>query len=175
MRPCSVSRYSGNVSKPSNGMPLNADGVHALDAGEQLDEPVAVAGPQRRDGEPAVAGDHRRDAVEAARRGVRLERELRVVVGVRVDDAGGHHLPVGVDLAGAGLLHEADLGDAAVLDGDVGPPPRQPRAVHHDAVADHQIEGGHRSARIEHVLVLSNSLDPIPLACSSHLSESARR
>ncbi len=117
--------------------------IHSLDASEQLDQPVAVARPQRRDGEPAVAGDDRGDAVEAARRRVRLEGELRVVVRVRIDDPGGHHAPVRVDLAGATSVDEPDLGDPSPGHGHVGSPPREPRAVDDDAVADHQVVGGH--------------------------------
>ena len=104
--------------------------------------------------EAAVAGDDGGDAVEATRRGVRLERELGVVVGVRIDDARRDHPPVGVELACAGAVDEADLGDASAVDGHVGTPPREPGAVHDDAVADHQVVAGHCAARLEHVLVL---------------------
>ena len=100
---------------------LEGAGVHALDPGEQLDEPRRVAGLQRRDREAAVAGDHGGDAVEAARRAVGLEGELRVVVRVRVDDARRHHLAGGVDHPGAlARVDEADGGDAPVADADVG-------------------------------------------------------
>ena len=118
-------------------------GVHALDPGEKLDEPVRIARPQGRHREPAIAGDHGRDAVEATRRGVRLERELRVVVRVRIDDARGDDPAVGIELTGARTVDEADLGDPAAGDGDVGAAPRKPGAVHDDAVADHQVVGGH--------------------------------
>ncbi len=116
-----------------------------------------VARPQRRHREPAVAGDHRGDAVEAARRGVGLEGELRVVVGVRVDDARGDDPAAGVELTGPRAVDEADLGDATARDGHVGPAPREPGAVHDDAVADHQVVGGHWRARLEHVLVFEQA------------------
>jgi len=41
-------------------------------------------------------------------------------VGVAVDEAGGDEQAVGVDLAGATLGNPADLGDASVLDRDIG-------------------------------------------------------
>ena len=74
---------------------------------------------------------------------VGLEGELRVVVGVGVDDAGRDHQAVGVELAGAAALDEADLDDPAVLDRHVGPPPGQAGAVDDDPVADHQVVGRH--------------------------------
>ena len=47
--------------------------------------------------ERAVAGDDRRDAVLDGRVGVRVEQHLGVVVGVGVDEPGGHDLAGGVD------------------------------------------------------------------------------
>ena len=52
---------------------------------------------ERREGEPAVAGHDRRDAVQARRRRGRVPEELRVVVRVRVDEAGRDDQAVGVD------------------------------------------------------------------------------
>jgi hypothetical protein len=87
----------------------------------------------------AVAGDHRRDAVVARRRRVALERDLRIVVRVRVDDAGHDDEAVGVDrLLRAG--EASDVRDDAVLDADVRDALRQSRAVHHRAVLDDRIE-----------------------------------
>ncbi len=51
----------------------------------------------RREREAAVAADDARDAVDVARRRRRVPEELRVVVGVRVDEARGDDEPVGVD------------------------------------------------------------------------------
>src|SRR5439155_1031381 len=45
---------------------------------------------------------------------------LSVVVGVRVDDAGRHEEPVGVDRRGRRATDLANLDDRAVLDGDIG-------------------------------------------------------
>jgi hypothetical protein len=127
--------------------------VHALDPSEELDEPRGVAGLEGGHGEAAVAGHDRGDPVVAARRAVGLEGELRVVVGVRVDDARRHDPAGGVDhphpLA---RLDEPDGGDAPIDDADVGGAARQPGAVDHCAVGDHQVIARHRG-RLEHVLV----------------------
>src|SRR6202035_1673580 len=42
-------------------------------------------------------------------------------------------------------MHETDLGDAPVLDGDVAAAPGEPRAVDHDAAHDGQVVGAHVS------------------------------
>ncbi len=67
-------------------------------------------------------------------------------MGVRIDDAGGDDPAAGVELALAGPVHEPDLSDLAPGDGHVRPTSRQSRTVHDDAVADHEIVGGHGSS-----------------------------
>ncbi len=127
-----------------HGDALEGTGVHPLHPGEELDEPGGVAGLERSHGEPAVAGHHGGHAVIAARRAVRLEGELGVVVGVRVDDAWGHDPSGGVDHLGAvARVDEPDGGDAAVTDADIGGAAGQARSVHDRAVGDHQVEGRH--------------------------------
>ena len=58
---------------------------------------VAVFGPGRGDAEAAVAGDDGRDAVPGRRREVGIPQHLRVVVRVRIDEAGRQHQTVEVD------------------------------------------------------------------------------
>src|SRR5439155_13565643 len=63
-----------------------------------------------------------------------------VVVGVDVDDTGRDEQAVGVDrLLRRGTAEVADLGDAAVVDGDVGGPGRGTGAVDDGAGADDEI------------------------------------
>ena len=65
--------------------------------------------------------------------------DLRIVVRVRVDDAGHDDEPVGVDRL-RGAREAADVRDDAVLDADVGDALRQSRAVHDGAVLDDRVE-----------------------------------
>src|SRR4029077_8112179 len=97
--------------------------VHALDAGEELDQPVRVTRAQGRHGEPAVPGDDGRYAMKAARGGIRLEGELRGVMRVRGGDAWSGHPRAGVELTRARAVDEADLGDPTARDRHVGTTP----------------------------------------------------
>src|SRR5690606_16933820 len=68
------------------------------------------------------------------------EGDLRVVMGVRIDDAGRDDQPGGVDLLFGGRVDEmSDAGDPAVADADIDSPARQAGAVDHHAVADDQV------------------------------------
>ena len=97
-RPSSASRYSPKVDQVHGTPCLERGQGHALDLGHHAADVVGVLGVDRGQGEPAVAADHRRHAVHVGRGGGRVPEELGVVVGVRVDDAGGHHEPGGVEL-----------------------------------------------------------------------------
>ena len=83
----------------------------------------------------------------ARQRAVGIPEELRVVVGVQVDEARRHDQAAGVDhlvgLVGADL---ADLGDHAVLDPDVAAKARQAAAVDDHAAANHAVVPGHASS-----------------------------
>ena len=63
----------------------------------QRREPRLLPGAHRCERHAAVAEHDRRDAVPARRRRVGIPRELRVEVGVDVDEAGRHDRAVGVD------------------------------------------------------------------------------
>ena len=60
-----------------------------LDALHHLGEELALAGPDRGEGDPAVAEHGAGDAVPARRGGQRIPGELGVEVGVHVDEPGG--------------------------------------------------------------------------------------
>ena len=91
----------GEVLGEGLEVPRDAGGerrrVHVLDLLQRVGDELAVLGPGRGDGEPAVAGDDGGDAVEARRGERRVPEHLGVVVGVDVDEAGGHDAAVGVD------------------------------------------------------------------------------
>ncbi len=120
-------------------------GRHVLDVLQRAHEQLAVLGPHGRDREAAVAGDDRRDAVPTARRQRRVPEDLRVVVGVDVDEARRDDLPRGVELP-APRESGADLGDDPVGDGDVGDPPGRARPVDDRSAPDHNV-CGHGSPR----------------------------
>ena len=78
-------------------------------------------GAHRREAEAAVAERHRGDAVPARDRAPRVPLDLRVVVGVQVDEAGRDDQAVRVEHAlGARLVDAPDLRDPAAADADVG-------------------------------------------------------
>ena len=111
----------------------------ALDAFHQSDEPVVAVGGSGRETDTAVAHDHGGDAVPQRRREQRVPRDLAVVVGVHVDEAGRDDEAGGVELFSTRLVDGADGGDAAVVDGDVGEHGGSPATVDHRSVADHEI------------------------------------
>ena len=102
--PRSRSRYS------RERLPLPVDALlergqrHALDPRHHPAQVVGVAVAQRREREPAVAADDGGDAVHARRARGRVPQELRVVVRVRVDEAGGDDQAGGVDDVGGRLV-----------------------------------------------------------------------
>ena len=91
------------------------------------------------EGEAAVTHHDGRHAVPARRRAERVPEQLRVHMGVAVDEAGTDHVPFGVDLLVSLVAHRTDLGDAAGIDGDVGAIWREAGAVDERAIANHQI------------------------------------
>jgi len=95
----------------------------------------------RRQREAAVAHDDAGHAVPAGAGAEGIPEDLRVHVGVAVDEAGRHDHAVGVhDLAGA-LADAADRRDAAVLHGHVGAMARQAGAIDEHAVLDDEVVG----------------------------------
>ena len=70
-----------------------------LDALHHVDEPVVAVGGHRGEADAAVAHGHRGHPVVRGRGQQRVPGGLAVVVGVGIDEAGGHQQAVGVDLA----------------------------------------------------------------------------
>nr|WP_262402566.1 hypothetical protein [Actinomadura sp. CNU-125] len=116
---------------------------HALDVLQGADDDVAVLGAGGRDAEAAVAHDDAGHAVPAGRGEVAVPEDLRVVVGVDVDEAGRERQAVQVDDLGARARRQlagcADGGDAVGLDGDVVRDGRAAGAVHQRGAAQQQV------------------------------------
>ena len=113
---------------------------HALDMGQVAHREVAVGGLAGRDGEAAIAEDRRGDAQR--RRGIdeRVPGDLRVVVGVAVDDAGRERQPVGLHGLAGGPEIRPDRGDFPVPDAEVAVDRLGPRAVVDFRILDDQVE-----------------------------------
>jgi hypothetical protein len=93
--------------------------------------------------DPAVAVGDRHDAVHARRRRQRVLEQLRVVVGVRVDEPGRDDEAVGVDGLGGRLVDPAGLGDGdapAVAHAHVRWAPGRATTVDQRAALDQVIE-----------------------------------
>ena len=124
------------IAHPVPGEPL----LHRL-VGDRLDPrhgehgALPHVGTHRCEAEAAVADDHRGDAVPAGERQIRVPEELRVVVGVEIDEAGGDDHAARVDdprtIRGG---DPPDVRDAAGPDADVRPIALCPRSVDDDAV-----------------------------------------
>src|SRR5581483_3311066 len=112
---------------------------NVLHAFHQLDEEVVTVGPHGRETHAAVAHHHRGRAVPRRRCDLGVPRDLAVVVRVHVDPARRHHGTVGVDLTRPRAGDVADLGDHAVVDGDVTGTDGPARAVDNGSAADDQV------------------------------------
>ena len=114
--------------------------LHAL---HQLDQPVALLGPGRREPHAAIAEHRGGDTVPRRRGQLGVPRCLAVVVGMDVDPSRRHQPTSSVDLLGASADVGADLGDGAVpVDRDIGVSGRRAGAVHQMRVADHEFVHG---------------------------------
>ena len=138
-----------------------------LGRGEQAHEVVLVVGAHRRERVAAVAGQDRRDPVHRRRVRGGVPEQLRVVVGVRVDEARARRpgrrrrscaSPVPLDLA--------DRRDATVLDRDVAartracPVPSTMRAVLDDHVIRQRITRRSGSDRVGELADVVERLEP---------------
>ena len=90
---------------------------------------------------PTVAHDGGGDTVPTRGGDPRIPGDLRVVVRVHVDEAGGEQATVGIDGAGA---HAAaarcfDGGDDVAVDRDVGVPAGRTAAIDQEGVANDEI------------------------------------
>ncbi len=120
---------------------------HPLDALERAQDQIAVLGAGGRDAEAAVPHHHARHAVPGRDREHAIPEDLRVVVGVDVDEARRDDAPAGVEGGGRRALHVAGRGDASVADAEVALGAGGAGAVDERAAANEQIEGfGHGSS-----------------------------
>jgi hypothetical protein len=126
--------------------PRNAGAQHrlgnVLDALHQLDQPQMIVRPAGREADAAIAHDHGRDAILRRGRDVLAPGDLAVIMGVDVDKACGDELASGVDLVLACVGDLADLGDAAVLDRDIGLEQIAAAPVSNGAAANHEVRIG---------------------------------
>ena len=90
-----------------------------LDALHQKHEVVAVLRLARREPDAAVADHDRGHAVQVRRRAEGIPRDLRVEVGVDVDEAGCDQPAARIDLLAPRAVDRPDRGDAIAVDGDV--------------------------------------------------------
>ena len=109
------------------------DGLHH--AGKEL--PVLLAAGRERDA--AVAEQGGGDAMPSHRRHMRIPADLRIQMGVQVDEAGRDDEALGVDFFLANALHFANGGDGTAVDGDVACDRRTAGAIDDGAVADDQV------------------------------------
>ena len=142
------SRPSERVEVLPEGRPVPRHAVlqggqgHPLDLGHHLADVVRVLGVDGGEREPAVAADDRGHAVHVGGGGQGVPEELRVVVRVRVDHAGHHREPAGVELGGPLLVDLPDGDDPAVADADVGQAAGFPGPVDDRAGSDDVVEHG---------------------------------
>jgi len=129
------------------GNPLQRRRAHVFRPRKDLRDELAVVGARRCDREAAVPGHHGGDTVVAGRGAVGLERELGIVVGVGIHDAGSDDAPLGVDhLFGFRILEVADADDAPVSYRDIRTPAGQTGTVDDQPVEYQQIVLLHYSA-----------------------------
>ena len=127
-------------------VPGDAGGEHLerdrLDVDEVAHRDLARLRAAGRDADAAVAHDHRGHAVPGGGRQRAVPADLRVVVRVRVDEAGGDDQVGRVDDPAGGALRElADRRDLSVRDRDVGVARRRAGAVDQLAVLDEEVVG----------------------------------
>ena len=135
-----------HVEEFGEGLPAPLDaGLHGgaadvLGALEVAHDEVGLALAARRQGEAAIAHDHAGHALVAGAGADRVPEDLRVHVGVAVDEARRHHVTLGIERLLGGRGDAADLGDLSVLDADVAAITRQAGTVDDHAVLDDEVE-----------------------------------
>ena len=112
---------------------------HALHVRQIAQIEVAIGRPARSEGEAAVAHHRSGDAQLGRGRGQRVPGDLRVVVGMAVDDAGHQRQAVRVDALACGAEVAAHGSDATAGDGDVGVPPRGAEPIVDSGVGDQKV------------------------------------
>ena len=144
-KPSSESSHSGNVVQLQR-MPAAMAAPEMSSARSRLRTTMALsASAQGASVKPQLPMTTLVMPCQQERRAERVPEDLRVHVGVAVDEAGGDDQAVGVDDLARALADAPDGGDAAVAHGDVGAMARQAGAVDQHAVLDQQVVG-HQSA-----------------------------
>src|ERR1700754_2486836 len=116
-----------------------------LDAFHQLNQALVVAWPTRGEADAAIAHDGGGDTVLRRGRDVLAPGDLTVVMGMNIDEARCYQFAAGVDLLRALGGDLADLGDAAIRDGDIRLEQFTAQSVGDVAAADHEVWlAGHR-------------------------------
>ena len=72
--------------------------------------------------------------------GVGVPVQLGVIVGVNIDETGGHDKPGRVDFPAAPAAHLTEFCDAAIFDGDITGVGGHARAINYPAAPDDEIE-----------------------------------
>ena len=109
------------------------DGLHH--PGEQF----PILRPAWRERDPAVADERRGDAVAGNRRDVRIPTDLRVQVGVHVDEARRDGHTLGVEFLPAGTVHLADDGDGPIVNRKVAGSRVAAKTVHQMPTANNEV------------------------------------
>jgi hypothetical protein len=136
-----------HVEEFGEGFPAPLDaGLHGgaadvLGPFEVAEHHVGFALAAWRQGESAIAHDHAGHALKAGAGADRIPEDLRVHVGVHVDEARRHDMALGVQRLGRRRAVEAaDLGDLAILHADIAAITWQSGPIDDHAVLDDEVE-----------------------------------
>ena len=125
-------------------VPWQAFGEHdlrdVLDTLHELDQHVALLRLARREADTAVADHGRRDAIPGRGRNLARPRDLRIVVGMKIDEPGSDNHPFCVDFLGTTPGDLSDLDDACAGDRHIGVTWLRAGTVEDGAVADDEVE-----------------------------------
>ena len=134
-------KNSGKVCQVQSTPARWASAGDVLDRLQRAHQQVLVVGVTGREREPAVAHDHAGHAVVAGGGAVGIPGDLRVEVGVSVDEAGRDDQTVGIELFLALLGDASNRGDAVAGDADVGLIAGSAGAVDDGSAANHEVVG----------------------------------
>src|SRR6185437_15904102 len=119
---------------------LERGDAHALDLFQRARDEAAMRGMGRCDAEAAIAHDDRRDAVPGRDAEEPVPQDLRVVMGVDVDEAGGDDAARRVNGLACLARGIAQCHDLAAADADIAGIARLAGAVDDGAAADLEVE-----------------------------------
>ena len=132
-------------------LPFPGDALMKRGAGDvlhplhQRDQCLAVAAARGGEADSAIPHDRGGDAVVGRGQHGIVPRNLPVIMGVNVDEAGRDERAVGSDFTRGGGGDLADFGNHAAADPDVGAESRAPRAINHFPASDDDIQHCHLS------------------------------